>query len=109
MRKNNLTSLHNINFSDVLELPDGDIQRAESSSPTNASTAVDHYGRSQLMPSPGRDHLRHHLGLFLPDTLQHRASSLHTLPRNTYFALNLIEIVILIQNMLNITQTNYPR
>ena len=65
------TSLHNINFSDVLELPDGDIQRAESARPANASTAVDHYGRAQLVAGPGRDQLSDHLSLFLSDTLKH--------------------------------------
>ena len=68
------TSLHNINFSDVLELPNGDIQRAESSRPPNASTAVDHYGRPQLVAAPSWDNLSHHLCLFLSDTLKHTTS-----------------------------------
>ena len=64
------TSLHNINFSDILKLPDGDVQGAEGAGPTNACTAVNHYRRPQFMSVPPWGHLCHHLSLLLPDTLQ---------------------------------------
>ena len=70
LRQSLPTSLHNINFPDILELPDGDVEGAEGAGPPDARAAVHHDGRAQGVAGPGGLQTPHQLTLLLPDTLR---------------------------------------